>query len=182
MKNLPGGKRALLVIDVQEGMFTLEGFRVHGAADFLSRVSDLILSARSAGVQVVYVQHCGPSGSALERGTEGCRIHASIAPLKGELVIQKLESDAFLGTTLHEELQARGVTDLIVCGMQSEFCVDTTCRRAHGLGYRVTLVEDAHTTGDTDTLTAEQIIAHHNETLARGFVTLSAGEDVFSPP
>ena len=171
---------ALLVIDVQAGVFTIEGFRVHEVAHFLSCVSGLVSSARSAGVPVVYVQHCGPAGSSLERGSAGWELHASIAPVKGELVIQKLESDAFLGTNLQKELEGLGVTDLIVCGMQSEFCVDTTCRRAHGLGYRVTLVEDGHTTGDTDTLSAQQIIAHHNDTLGRGFVTLSRGEDVFS--
>ncbi len=172
------GSEALLVIDVQEGMFTLEGFRVHGVADFLSCVSDLISSARSSGVPVVYMQHCGSADSPLERGTTGCRIHESIAPLPGELVIEKMESDSFLDTDLQEELDSLGVTDLIVCGMQSEFCVDTTCRRAHGLGYRVTLVEDGHTTGDSATLTAEQIIHHHNETLGRGFVTLSPGRDI----
>jgi nicotinamidase-related amidase len=176
------GSEALLVIDVQEGMFTLEGFHVPGVADFLSRVSDLISSARSAGVPVVYMQHCGSADSPLERGTAGCEIHAAVSPQPGELVIEKTESDAFLGTVLQEELDSLGVTDLIVCGMQSEFCVDTTCRQAYGLGYRVTLVEDGHTTGDAASLTAEQIIRHHNETLARGFVTLSPGKDAFSRP
>ncbi len=172
---------ALLVIDVQEGMFTLEGVRIHDVDDFLSCVSDLIASARAAGVPVVYVQHCGPPGSPLERGSAGCEIHASISPLHGELVVQKLESDAFLDTDLQKELEALGVTDLVVCGMQSEFCVDTTCRRAHGLGYRVTghTTVDEDTSSDESTLSAEQKVAHHNETLARGFVTLSPGKDVF---
>lgn len=171
---------ALLVIDVQDGLFTTEGRSVHQAPEFLSCLSDLIATARSAGLPVVYVQHCGGPDSPLKRGSAGYQIHTSVAPLPGELVIQKLESDAFLNTALHVELEALGVTDLVVCGMQSEYCVDTTCRSAFGLGYRVTLVEDGHTTDDGGVLTAAQKIAHHNETLSHGFVTLAMGKDVFS--
>jgi len=63
-------------------------------------------------------------------------------------------------------LQARGITKLVICGFQSEFCVDTTTRRALALGYPVTLVADGHSTTDNGVLKAAQISAHHNETLA----------------
>jgi nicotinamidase-related amidase len=67
---------------------------------------------------------------------------------------------------LHEALQIRGIDTLVVCGMQSDFCVDSTVRRALGLGYPVVLVSDAHTTMDNGVLTATQIVAHHNQTLS----------------
>jgi nicotinamidase-related amidase len=51
-------------------------------------------------------------------------------------------------------------------GLQTELCVDTTVRRACTLGYRITLVADGHSTLDNGVLTAAQIIAHHNATLA----------------
>lgn len=54
---------------------------------------------------------------------------------------------------------------LVVCGFQSEFCVDTTTRRALALGYPVTLVADGHSTTDNGVLSAAQISAHHNATL-----------------
>lgn len=53
----------------------------------------------------------------------------------------------------------------VICGLQSEFCVDTTTRRALALGYPVTLVSDGHSTMDNGVLSAAQISAHHNETL-----------------
>jgi len=67
---------------------------------------------------------------------------------------------------LSELLASRGVTDLIVCGLQSEFCVDSTVRRAMALGYPVVLVADGHTTVDNGVLSAGQIAAHHNWTLS----------------
>jgi len=54
----------------------------------------------------------------------------------------------------------------VICGLQSEFCVDSTTRRALALGYPVTLVSDGHSTLDNGVLTAAQISAHHNQTLA----------------
>jgi nicotinamidase-related amidase len=89
-------------------------------------------------------------------------IHPSILPQANEPVIRKKASDSFFETGLAEELKAHGITNLIVAGAMTEYCVDTTCRRAVTLGYDVTLVSDAHLTRDTSVLTATQIIAHHN--------------------
>src|SRR5262249_26369831 len=85
-------------------------------------------------------------------------------PLAGEVVIGKTASDAFDGTSLEAELHRRGVKRLVVVGMQTEFCVDTTCRRALSLGFDVTLVADGHTTRD-GVLAAADVIRHHNAVL-----------------
>lgn len=53
----------------------------------------------------------------------------------------------------------------MIAGLMTQYCVDTTCRRAVSLGFDVTLVADAHTTADSDTLQVEQIVAHHNALL-----------------
>lgn len=64
-------------------------------------------------------------------------------------------------------LAARGVRSLVVCGYATEFCVDTTVRRAAALGYEVFLAADAHTTQDKPHATAARIREHHNATLPR---------------
>jgi nicotinamidase-related amidase len=80
-------------------------------------------------------------------------------------VIRKRASDSFLNTPLQHELAARNITRLVITGMRTEMCVDTTSRRAISEGYDVTLVADAHATVDSEVLPAAQIIAHHNYTL-----------------
>ena len=72
----------------------------------------------------------------------------------------------------------RGIDRLVIAGLQTEMCVDSACRAAVSLGYRVVLASDGHTTWDTPALLAERIIAHHNRTLGRGFAELSTVVDV----
>jgi nicotinamidase-related amidase len=67
---------------------------------------------------------------------------------------------------------------VIITGVQTEYCVDTTCRRAYSLGYHVVLIRDAHSTYDTNTLTASQIIAHHNNILGGWFAELKETSEI----
>jgi nicotinamidase-related amidase len=93
------------------------------------------------------------------------------------LGIAKGPADAFYRTQLHEELARRGITQVILMGMQTEYCIDTTCRHAFALDYRVTLVKDGHSTYDTDRLPAVEIIAHHNAVLT-AFATVVAADAI----
>jgi nicotinamidase-related amidase len=168
---------ALLVIDLQVGNFE-DAAPVYGGSDLLAKISRLIARARAAGVPVVYVQHCGPENAIDQSGTPGWEIHPAIAPEESDVVVQKSRPDAFQGTNLQRELESRGIERLIITGIQTEYCVDTTCRRAYSLGYDVTLVEDAHSTWDTDLLTAPQIIAHHNDVLGGWFTELKEASEI----
>lgn len=157
-------KTALLVIDVQRAMFD-EAYPVYEGEALLERLQSLIARARAAGVPVIYVRHGEGPGEPLAVGTDGWQIHPAIGPEAGERVIDKQTPDSFHETGLQAELAALGVEHLVVAGIQTEMCVDTTCRRAFSLGYQVTLVQDAHSTLDSATLSAPQIIAHHNGVL-----------------
>lgn len=168
---------ALLVIDVQKFMFA-ETDPVYQSTELLAAIDDLLAKARAAKVPVIYIQHNGGPGKPLESGSEGWPIHPAIAPAAGELVIGKATPDAFHETTLQAELAARGITKLVVTGIQTECCIDTTCRRALSLGYQTTLVCDAHSTWDSRTLSAAQIIAHHNEALDGWFVTPKPASEI----
>lgn len=156
-------KTALLVIDVQVGI--IEGFHAYRGREVLEQINGLLAKARASNTPIIYVQHDGEAGHPLEPGTPGWEIHPDIKPCEGELVIHKRASDSFFETTLQQELEARGINHLTVTGCMTEYCVDTTSRRAVTMGYDVTLVSDAHTTVDNNRLTAAQIIAHHNAVL-----------------
>jgi nicotinamidase-related amidase len=157
---------ALLIIDVQRGLIE----PAHRSREVLDAINILLTKARANATPVVYVQHDGPKGHGLEVGTAAWQIHPAIAPKEGEPVVHKRASDSFYDTLLQRELEARGIKRLIVVGGQTDYCIDTTCRRATTMGYNVTLVEDAHTTEDNDLLTAAQVVAYHNYML-NGFRT-----------
>jgi len=168
--------KALLVIDMQLGNFGTNP--VQKANELLTKTKSLIQKARTSNVPVIYVQNNGRKGDPDECGSEGWKIHPSIAPIQGEVLIQKKTPDAFHETNLNEELKSRQIAHLIVAGLQTEYCIDTTCRRAFSLGYDVTLVRDAHNTWDTQLLTAAQIIEHHNSVLSGFFVTLKSENEI----
>lgn len=154
-------KTALLVIDTQVAL--LDG--AHLSDDVIGAIRGLLAKARAAGAAVIYMQHDGDPGERLEPGAPGWAIHPALTPQEGEVVLRKRASDSFYRTRLQAELEARGLTEIVVTGLRTERCVDTTCRQAVSLGYDVTLAADAHTTKDTDALPAERIIAHTNENL-----------------
>jgi nicotinamidase-related amidase len=153
---------------------------VYQGDELLTRISHLLAKARQTAIPIVYIQHGSErKGHPLEFGTAGWQIHPSIAPLEGDMIIQKQMPDAFYKTSLHEHLLAYDIKKLIIAGIQTEMCVDTTCRRACSLEYDVTLVKDAHSTWDTEFLAAPQIIAHHNALLGDWFVTARDEQDIF---
>ncbi len=154
---------AILVIDVQQGLCEGEG-RAFDWEGVIGRINQVTQKGREAGAPVIFIQHEAATGS-LERGTPAWRLATGLSVQPGDLTIPKTTPDSFLRTSLEAVLQARQVERLIVCGMHTEFCVDTTVRRALALGYPVTLVDDAHTSAGNQVLTPEQVIQHHNVTL-----------------
>jgi nicotinamidase-related amidase len=151
------GDTALLVIDMQVGNVA----NAYQKDAIVARLADLVAEARAAGTPIVFVQH-EDDWPTMRPGGPDWQFLPDLTPAEGELVIHKRASDAFYETPLREELAARGIRRLVVTGVQTELCVDATCRRAASEGFDVTLVADGHTTEDGAALPAAQIIAHHN--------------------
>lgn len=162
---------ALLIIDVQKAI--LAGDRpaerqavLDRALDgVVARLADLQLKARAAKVPVVVVQHDDQGDHRLARGAPGWELRPEIAPLAGEALVHKTACDSFFETTLEAELRKRGIDHLVIGGCMTQYCVDTTARRAVTMGYDVTLIADGHATADAGDFTYDQIIAHHNRLL-----------------
>jgi nicotinamidase-related amidase len=158
-------KTAVVVIDVQEGLCNGEK-AAYASHDVIVRINAVTAQARAAGAVVIFVQHETEAGL-LEFETDPWQLARGLEVEPDDLSLRKTTPDAFHRTALAAVLQTHGATELVICGMHTEFCVDTTTRRALALGYPVVLVADAHTTTDKAHLSAARIIVHHNETLAR---------------
>ncbi|GAA0356402.1 cysteine hydrolase family protein [Bacillus horti] len=170
-------KTALLIVDVQKGMF-FEDYPVYQGDRLIKNVQELLLKARAAQAPVIYVQHAEDEDSGpLVFGTTAWEVHDDIAPQDGDVIIHKQTPDSFYQTHLEEELRKQGIEHIVLTGIQTEVCVDTTCRRARSLDYKVTLVTDAHSTWDSQVLKAQQIIDHHNATL-RWMATAKKAEEI----
>lgn len=157
---------ALLIVDVQEFLIehAYEGYAL------AERIANIVSKARHQQIPVLFIQHCEPEGE-FQIGTPTWQIHHAVRPLDNEPVIPKFACDSFFNTALRDELASREINHLIIAGLQTEYCIDTTCRRAVSFGYDVTLLGDCHSTLDNSVLKAAQIIAHHNAVL-NGFGTL----------
>lgn len=156
---------ALVIIDVQQGMFAFPELQPFEGEALVARLSALLARARAAKMPVIIVQHNGGVGSPLAADSPGFAFRPELSAAPGEMVVVKRNCSAFQDTDFEARLRAAGISHLIVCGMQSEYCVDTTVRAAFERGFAVTLVADGHSTFDTPDLGAAAIIAHHNRTL-----------------
>ncbi|WP_432454569.1 MULTISPECIES: cysteine hydrolase family protein [unclassified Agarivorans] len=156
-------KSALLIIDVQSVLFDPEP-RPFEINEVIERINVLSRWTRSKHQPVIYIQH-EQANSAIEFASDGWQLQAGLKTQTNDYFIRKTTPDSFLNTDLGDLLKSLQVEHLIVCGYASEFCVDTTIRRAASLGYSVELVADAHTTHDKPHASAETIRLHHNCTL-----------------
>lgn len=168
---------ALVVIDLQQGLLNEEPAPYRGD-EVLQCVGGLLRRARASNVPIFHVQHDGGAGDSLAKGSVGWPHHPAVAPRDGEPVIEKRQSSAFHDTDFHARLQKANIDRLVIAGMQTEYCIDSACRAAVTLGYRVVLVSDGHTTFDSPVLPAERIVAHHNNTIGGAFVKLSTASEV----
>ncbi|WP_433694878.1 cysteine hydrolase family protein [Paraburkholderia phenoliruptrix] len=170
-------RRALLIVDMQVGLFNGPVTPHHGA-QVLANINELIGKARRVGASIFAARHTGPQGSAVEPGSPLTQLLPDLAvDAMADTVFDKERPNCFLGTGLADSLRAASVDELVIVGMKTEYCIDTTCRAAADLGFQPVLVADAHTSMDTPVLSAQNIIDHHNRTLNGPFVRLVSTDE-----
>lgn len=151
---------ALLIIDVQQALSSGE-YAAFDIDRVLATINHVSAMARRSATPVIVIQHEDVEEPMLH-GSAGWQLAAGLEVLPTDLRVRKTTPDSFHQTGLQTLLDERAVTKLVVCGMQSDFCVNATVRRALELGYQVVLVEDGHSTVDNGGITAAQISADHN--------------------
>ena len=171
---------ALLVIGLQRNKF--EASRpVWDALGVLARISELVARARAAGVPVIWVRNNGGPGDPDEHGTSGWELMPVIPRLAGEPIVDKEMNDAFAGTSLDSLLKSRGARTVVVCGPQSECCIQATCRGAVKRGYKVILVSDGHLTFDSAGVPVREIVSKQTADLAKLARSFHSISELYGP-
>lgn len=184
--------RALLVIDVQESFRQGPLWPVISNPAIASDVARLVDGVRARGDLVVWVLHSEPgSGTPFDPASGHVRYLDPLQPRAGEPQLTKTAHNAFTTTNLQQLLTQRGITELIVCGIRTEQCGETTARVASDLGYQVTFVTEATATNpiahrdapagqtveqllaDPRTLPASAVIERTEYALAGRFATIA---------
>ncbi|MBC3779719.1 cysteine hydrolase family protein [Pseudomonas sp. SWRI99] len=155
---------ALLIIDVQQALCSGE-YQCFEIDPMIATINDLSQRARKAGVPVVLIQHEEKDGPFV-RGTDGWQLAKDLQTSAKDLRVGKTTGDSFYQTDLGKLLPVEDFERLVICGLQTDYCVNATVRSAHKLGYDVVVAQDAHSTVDNGTMTAEDIIVQHNKDFA----------------
>ena len=136
-------KTALLVVDMQTAIMRSHPLQGEAAVHNINR---LLSACRRAGIEAIFVRHDDGPGTDLESGSEGWQIWKDIVPRPAEHIFEKHFNSAFKETGLKEYLEEQGIRKLILTGMQTEYCIDATCKAAFEAGYRLVIPEGAVTT------------------------------------
>ena len=177
-------KTALLIIDIQNDYFPGGKMQLDGSLDAAAAAARLLAASRKLSWSVVHVQHIAvqPNPTFFLPGTPGADIHASVAPLPDEAVIIKHYPNSFRNTDLLEQLKSAGVDTLLICGMMSHMCVDTTVRAAFDLGFSCIVTHDACATRELEfngvTVPAKQVHASYMAALGAVFAQVKGVDEI----
>lgn len=172
--------RALVVIDVQESFRARPDWADMHNPNITEPVNRLVDAARAAGDLVVWVLHSEPgSGGAFDPELGDVRLMDELDRRSEEPLVIKTSANAFTTTNLQQQLVQHGVQELVICGIRTEQCCETTARVASDLGFDVTFVTDATTTSGIDGLSAAELIDRTQRVLeAREFARIATTDEV----
>lgn len=155
----------LVVIDTQK-LITNE--KLYKFNKFVDNVKRLINCARENNVEIIYVRHDDGPNCELTKGTEGFEIYNEFKPMNNEKIFDKDVNSAFRGTGLLEYLKDKNVKDVIIVGLQTDYCIDATIKCGFEHGFNIIVTAYANTTVDNKFMTAEESYKYYNEFMWNG--------------
>lgn len=169
---------ALLVIDIQDS-FKINPARWASRSNpaFEKNVTSLIGAWREASLPIFFILHTdGDPG--FRTGDAELRLMDFVDRRDGDPLLVKTTRNAFTSTDLHQRLQALGVDRVVVCGISTEQCCETTTRVAADLGYEVDFVTEATATFPIGTLSTEQLVERTEAVLRGRFARIMTVDEV----
>jgi nicotinamidase-related amidase len=179
-------KPGLILVDIQNDYFPGGRMELSGIEQASANARDLLSAFRDRRWPTFHIQHVFlmPEAPFFSPGTEGVKIHESVAPLASELVIEKHFPNSFRESTLLDEIKKAGVDSLVICGAMSHMCIDATTRHAGDLGFSCSVVHDACATRDVEfegkTVRAADVHASFMSALGWGYARLTSTRDFLS--
>lgn len=149
----------LLVVDVQNALINGHPYNEQKV---IENTKTLILTARDNKTEVLYVRHDDGKGTELESGAYGWQIYDKIFPNSNELIFDKQYNSAFHKTDLKKYLDSKNIDTIILVGLQTEYCIDATCKSAFDYDYKIIIPEETNTTFDNDYLSGEKLYEFYN--------------------
>ena len=147
----------LLVIDVQKG---ITDERLYGFQTFEANLKQLLDASRRYGVEVIYVRHDDGPGSGFTKGDWDFEIYDAFAPKENEKIFYKTVNSCFHPQTgLDSYLKEKNETQVMIVGLQTDFCIDASVKSAFERGYIVFI--PAYTNSTTDNEYFSQSTAYH---------------------
>ncbi len=143
-------KKALILIDIQNDYFAGGRFELNQPVAAAQNAKRALAYFRKKGLPIFHVQHININTAApfFIADTEGVNINTLVSPFPREMIVIKNTPDSFFNTDLLQLLEELAIKQLVICGMMSHMCVDTTVRSAKRLGFEIELLSDACTTRD----------------------------------
>lgn len=163
-------KRALIVIDLQNGVCYGEQQLFH-LDEMIVRVNQRIETYRNQRAPIIFVQH---EDSDLVKDSVDWQLHPGLQTKTTDLFIDKTHANSFYQTNLQQILQSKGVAELEIWGAQTQYCVDSTVKFAHGLGYPIFMETGGSTTVNNEFMNAEETIAFYERIWNHRFITLKS--------
>lgn len=168
-------QNVLLVIDAQVNQFHPE-YGIADAPRIRQTIAELVDRARTSGTPIIFVRHDGGEDAIDGYGEPLWELEPGIGYVEGDPIVDKTQYDAFAGTNLQQILFELGAEVVTIAGMQTDYCIGATTRRAAELGYGVVLVSDAHGTADADIPAAETVATFNS--LAQDFAQVVPAAEV----
>jgi nicotinamidase-related amidase len=136
---------ALLIVDIQNDYFPGGAMEVVAADAAAVQAARLLGAFRQRARPIVHMQHIStrPGAKFFLPETVGAEIHESVRPAPGEPVFRKHFPNSFRDTPLLDHLRSAGIAQLVIAGMMTHMCIDTTTRAAADLGFKCFLAHDA---------------------------------------
>lgn len=150
----------LLVVDTQK---LITNSSLYNFALFVRNVEYLIKQARNNNIEVIYIRHDDGEGHELTRGTDGFEIYDKFLPTNEERIFDKKVNSSFKETGLLEYLNAKGEQNIIIVGLQTDYCMDATIKCGFEHGFRMIVPANTNSTVDNDFMTAEETYHYYNE-------------------